>query len=246
MEGLELSAAFALAPNSKKYCGKPTFRKSFAAYLLEKNNKTRAALEKSLKQFTAHYAYLRLIASSNGCKTFDREVTEALWVGNSLLEKVPKEKMATLIAGEFSGPGKLPGKTARALAASLPDGFIPHHSFHVLYLHTITGVIEPSVKNADSCRVSWGTVVSSDKKNAVIRSQMLTRKNGKLLLVPCTKTAKLECAGIPLMKNLKKGDIVACHWGFAAMKLSKPQAARLEKYTRMNLKAANSMKSSGS
>ena len=238
MEGLELSAAFALAPNSKSYCGKPSFRKAFAAYLREKNGKTRAALEKSLKRFTAHYAYLQLIASSNGRKPFDRRVTEALWVGNSLLEKVPKENIAALIAKEFSGRGKLPAKTARALAASLPDGFVPHHSFHVLYLHTITGVIEPSVKNADSCRISWGTVVSTDRESAVIRSQKLVRKEGKLSLVSCLKRMKLCCAGINLTGGIAKGDIVACHWGFAVMRLSKPQAVRLEKYTRANIAAA--------
>jgi len=246
MEGLELSAAFALPPNSKSYCGKPSFRKAFAAYLREKNGKTRASLERSLKRFTAHYAYLQLIAGSNGCRPFDTRVAEALWVGNSLLEKVPKEKIAALIAMEFSGKGKLPVKTARALAASLPGGFVPHHSFHVLYLHTITGVIEPSVKNADSCRISWGNVRAVSKGIATLQSQRLERKNGKLALVPCTKTAKLECAGIGLAAGIAKGDTVACHWGFATMKLSRAQAARLEKYTRMNLKAANSMKSTRS
>jgi hypothetical protein len=121
----------------------------------------------------------------------------------------------------------------------MPGGFVPHHSFHVLYLHTITGIIKPSVQNADSCRVSWGSVVSLGRRNAVLHSQRLVKRNGKLLLEPCRKSVSLCCAGIPFPGRLQKGDCVACHWGFAVMKISRAQEKRLEKYTRANIAAAN-------
>ena len=50
----------------------------------------RKLLQKELKKFTAHYAYLCLIAKANGLSPFDRRVAEALWLGNGLLKKVKR------------------------------------------------------------------------------------------------------------------------------------------------------------
>ena len=92
--------------------------------------------------------------------------------------------MQKLIAQEFSGSARLPAKKAMLLAEKLPDGFVPHHSFHVLYLHTISGVIAPSVKNADLCRPSWGKELALAMA-AILKSQRLLRKKGKLALEEC-------------------------------------------------------------
>ena len=237
MDGVELSARFGLPPNSFSYCGTPVFRRAFAAYMKEKSPANARALEAALSKFRAHYSYLKLIANANGKKPFDRQVTEALWIGNSCLENVKKAGMAKTIMGEFSGRGLLPKGKAARLAAGIPEGAVPHHSFHVLYLHTITGVVRPSLKTADLCRISWGKAVGRKGGKIVISSQKLARKNGKLCLVPCRKTARTSCAGIALVPDAKKGDIVATHWGFAVMKLSESQGARLEKYTRRNIAA---------
>ena len=239
MIGAEISARFALPPNSKGYCGKPGFRKAFAAFLSHKTRANKGALEESLKKFTAHYAYLKLIAKANNLPPFGRKVADALWIGNSLLEKVEKEGMARLILHEFSGQGMLSSARAKKLAQNMPDGFVPHHSFHVLYLHTISGVIPPSLGNADLCRVSWGKVISARGEVAVVQSQKLAKKNGKLALLPHARRIRLSCAGIRLAPGLKPGDLVASHWDFAVMEITLAQVRRLEKYTRQNIAAAN-------
>lgn len=240
MEGVELSARAALPPNSFSYCGTTGFRKALAAYLRKKNAANRLALQGALTKFKAHYSYLKLIAGANGKKPFDRQVTEALWIGNSLLEKVKPAGMAKTIMDEFSGKGLLSYEKAAHLAAGIPRGAVPHHSFHVLYLHTITGVAPPSIRTAEQCRISWGKVAEVKGGKITIDSQKLARRKGRLCLVPCRKIAKTACAGIKLVPNAKKGDIVATHWGFAVMKLSKNQMARLEGYTRKNLSCLGS------
>lgn len=241
MPGAELSARFALPPNSKRYCGTGEFAGKFADYLQDKCASNRIALENSLRKFTAHYAYLKLIADANGLEPFDAQVAEALWIGSRLLENVEKKEMQKLIMRQFVGEEKLSAAKAKKLAEGMPDGFVPHHSFHVLYIHTISGVIEPSVKNADLCRPSWGKVISGDGKGAVLKSQKLLRQNGKLALQECKSKAKTSCAGIALLPELKKGSTVASHWGVAVMELSESQAKRMERYTKNNIAAANSM-----
>ncbi|VVC00973.1 Uncharacterised protein [uncultured archaeon] len=239
MLGVELSARFALPPNSLSYCGKPGFREAFSDFLSSKSEANRAALEKSLGEFTAHFAYLKLIARANRLQPFDEKVAEALWLGNGLLEEVKKEGMAKLIEDEFSGQGMLSAERARKMASGLPDGFVPHHTFHVLYLHTISGVIRPSVGNADACRVSWGRVTGAGEGWVKVKTQKLARLNGRLVLLPCKRKWRTSCAGIGLVSGAKIGDIAASHWGFAVMLISSRQAKRLEKFTEQNIEAAN-------
>lgn len=239
MDGTELAARFALPPNSRSYCGKPSFRKTFTSFLADKSPKNRLSLERELSKFAAHYAYLCLIAAASKHKPFDTEVAEALWVGNPLLKKVKKKGLARLIKKEFSGKGMLSVARAKKFAEGMPEGFVPHHSFHVLYLHTISGVIEPSVESADSCRVSWGKVTRTGSGFLEVATQKLVRKGGNLALVPCSMRWKASCAGIRLLEGVKAGDIVASHWGVAVMKLTPLQARRLAACTHQNIKTAN-------
>ncbi|VVC00062.1 Uncharacterised protein [uncultured archaeon] len=241
MDGIELAARFALPPNSKRYCGKGDFREKFAAYLKGRTPAGRKALEKSLGKFNAHHAYLKLIAKANEKKPFDEKVAEALWIGNGLLKKVERRDLQKLIAEQFSGKGMLSAMKARKLASSMPEGMLPHHSFHVLHVHTISGVIVPSVKNADSCRVSWGKVigVKGGGKAVLVKTQKLASRNGKLALLPVNRVWKTSCAGIMLLPDAEKGDIVASHWGVAVMGLSKAQARQLERATLHNIRALN-------
>lgn len=239
MEGAELSARFALPPNSKSYCGTRKFADVFEGYMCRKNSKNLTALKSALSSFKAHYAYLKLIAAANGRAPFDKKVTEALWLGNGLLQKVKRKDLQRLMLKDFCGGGMLSEKKAKKLASSLPCGFLPHHSFHTLYIHSITGVVPPTVKTSDNCRVSWGRVVRVEKDVVVAETQRLVRKRGKPLLIPCRKRWKTSCAGIELLHGVKKGELVASHWGVAVMKITGKQKEELEKATLQNVKAAN-------
>lgn len=239
MDGAELSARFALPPNSRSYCGTRKFADVFAAYLRNRSAANLRSLKNALSSFRAHYTYLKLIAEANGKRPFDYKVAEALWLGNGLLAKVKRRELQRMMMSEFVGRGMLSAAKAKRLAKDLQDGFVPHHSFHTLYIHTITGVVPPTVRTSDSCRVSWGKVVKVLDGAVEVSTQKLVRKNGILKLIPCKKKWLLNCAGIKLLPDVKKGDIVASHWGIAVMKLSKKQAQGLERATLQNVKAAN-------
>jgi len=239
MNGIELSARFGLPPNSKKYCGRREFAGIFAAYLKRKNTANLRALKKALTHFHAHYSYLKLIAAANGKKPFDPEVTEALWLGNGLLKRVKREDLQKLMLRDFCGKRMLSAERAEKLAAGLPGGFVPHHSFHVFYVHSITDAVPPTVSTSDNCRVSWGKAVKVGKDAVIVETRKLARKREKLVLLPTLKRWKTSCAGIRLLPNVKPGDIVAAHWGVAVMKISKGQAKALERATKQNIRAAN-------
>ncbi len=241
MDGVEMSARFALPPNSRSYCGVGSFAETFARYVGKKSRANRLALEKSLSSFRAHYAYLRLIARKNGRKAFDYEVSEALWLGNGLLGKVKPEDLAGTITGSFVGEGMFSPERAQGVSRSVSGRFLAHHTFHVLHLHTITGVIAPTVANADKCRVSWGKVLRAGKKWVEVRTQKLARRNGKLVLLPCRRRWRTSCAGIPLVPRAKKGNVVAAHWGVAVMKITARQCAWLKRATLRNMAAENSL-----
>jgi hydrogenase maturation factor len=108
-----------------------------------------------------------------------------------------------------------------------------------LYLHTITGVIEPSVENAERCRVGWGRVRKVGVGSAIVDGQELMERNGELVLVPCARKVSTRCTGIELLRKLRAGDLVAIHWGIAVMKISGRQAKRLESVTKANIEIAN-------
>ncbi|MEM4634190.1 MAG: DUF6390 family protein [Candidatus Anstonellaceae archaeon] len=234
-DGLELACRFALPPNSKSYCGKPSFRRAFAKYLEDRNLRNRHNLERELEKFVAHNAYLSLIASCCGLHKFDWRVADAFWIGNALLEQVGREKIAKMIERSFSKKGMLSASRAKALAKGIPDRVYAHHSFHVFYLHSISGAVKPSLKNADSCRISWGRVACLQDGKAILESQRIAKKNGKVRLERCKKAVLLSCQGIPLAENIRKGDWLACHWGYAVLKITRRQAQQLERYTKANL-----------
>jgi len=216
-----------------------SFAGVFADYLRRRSLRNRIALQEEIKRFVAHFAYLELIANANGLQPFDRNVAEAFWIGNGLLKNVRKKDLQRLVLEKFTGKGKLSPARAKKLAEKMPDGFLPHHTFHVLYLHTITGVIEPSVENAERCRVGWGSVKKVGRGFAVVDSQKLAERKGKLLLVPCSRKVLTQCAGIDLLPELQVGDLVAIHWEVAVMKIGKLQLRRLESVTGKNIEIAN-------
>ena len=239
MEGAELSARFALPPNSRSYCGTERFSAVFRRFLAKKSAANLRSLKGALSSFHAHYAYLKLIAAASGRMPFDAKVTEALWLGNGLLKKVKRKDLQLLILKDFCGRGMLSKKRTRNLAGEMPDGFLPHHSFHTLYIHTITGVVPPTVATSDNCRVSWGKVIRAGKNAVEVRTQKLVREKGILKLIPCRKRWLLNCAGIVLLPDVKMGELVASHWGFAVMKITKAQMPGLKRATLANIAAAN-------
>ena len=228
MNGVDLAARYAFVPNRLHYCGQPTF----IAALRSARPRT---LETELKKFAAHYGYLELIAAENGKKPFDLDVVRAFWTGNGLLDHVSSRAIGRFFLHV------LPKNPARALklARNLPAGAVPHHSLNPLYVHFITDKVVRTIRNYDSCCVTWGKILSLSGKSATISRHSLGKKAGKLMLVLKRSRVALEKNGVRFVPALRTGDTVSIHWGMAIERLTPAQSAALERYTRKNINALN-------
>src|SRR3989304_5557246 len=85
MNGVQLCARFSLATTRLRYCG-PEDADSILYQTVVKATDTGAA-RTALEKFEALLPYLEAIARKHGLDPFDRDVVEAYWVGNELLER---------------------------------------------------------------------------------------------------------------------------------------------------------------
>jgi hypothetical protein len=229
MDGLRLCARYSYMPNSLGYCGPPNANTKILDYVFSGD----ADIRPILIEFDALHPYLKLLAGANGIvDEFDERVVEALWIGNELLDKVSAKDIRKMMTDEFKG--YLPEKLLTYLAKKVPEGVVPHHSFHVLHLQTVTGVIERSLENQDNCRVSWGRVVEKGDKLAVA-TQELTVEEGGYALTPRVREVNYQVGG-RTFTDADEGDVVSIHWGLAVEKLSPRRVRKLEEYTNLNLK----------
>lgn len=235
-QALELAARFSCGPNALGLCGPAEFpsfiRKWFAG---DGRKKDAGPLARHMKKFIAPYEYMKIIADANGLAPFDYEVVEAFWLGNKLLDQVSREQVASVITGPFVGPKYLSRERAAALVDSLPARIYPHHSFHVFYIGSISGVLHGTPDELDHCRVSWG-------------KRMETGRGGKDGWTVHTRPLELSGGrasfGQPVTRNWKPwmgkpappvGATLCAHWNQAVMEIDKKQEKNLEKYTRINM-----------
>jgi hypothetical protein len=228
-DGIGLAARYSFPPNRKGYCGNASFQTALAACDTER-------MGAELEKFRAHNAYLTLIARENKKGKFDKDVVEAFWIGNSLLENVSERALARFIKEELFPRGSA---RALALADSVPDGALPHHSFNALYVHFVTDAVKRSVENYDSCCVSCGKVLSVSEKKAVIRRNSISAdKGGMFILKQVECPVAFERDGSRFVEPCE-GDVISVHWGMALEKLSPKRVKNLERYTRINIDACN-------
>lgn len=191
-------------------------------------------VKKLFPTFYGLYAYLSLIAKSNGQKPLDEEVVEAYWLGNRLLETVELENLKKTITADLAKPGLLPKTIAEGKANALSGQVFPHHSFHVLYMNFITKKVEPILQNLDKCLVKWGKILELNGSNLKVETVQLTHK-------PKFELAHTTCKVNNLFaKEANKGDFVALHWENAIIVLSEKQLENLKFYTQKNIDLLNS------
>lgn len=237
MDGLERGAGYSLPPCSLGLCGQKGSADVLFGYIDKK--KSKEEVKKEFRKFEGLYPYLELIASESSMKPFDSKVIDAYWIGNELLENVRISKFRKMIMDKFSGKGKLPLAVAKRFASLLPEGAIPHHSFHVLYFNSITGRLSPSIRLLDKCRIGWGKVERVGKKNAIVSSSPLLFRKGLYFLGRARKEeVSLMYRGRQLV-NPKKGDIVTFHWGIVVDILTEEQRDNLRAYTLRSIKGVN-------
>ena len=222
MQDIKRWLSYSYPPHKLGFCG-PIKRRKIKGHYLD--------------EFEGVRSYCRLIAKKNKIKNpYSYKVLEAYWLGNKLLDKVTKKDLQEMIGREFVGLGKLTKAQAESLAKKVSNKAVPHHSFHVMHIGSVTGTVNIKGKLKDLCRIGWGVVVSRDQ-----RSEIRDRVTIKVIYQPLVKNklgkekTKEVVWNKKLVPKLKKGDWVAFHWNTVVDVLSKEEVGLLKKYTLKNL-----------
>ncbi|MFC1726982.1 DUF6390 family protein [Patescibacteria group bacterium] len=243
MSGLKLAAIYGFPPFKLGFCG-PEGEESLDSLIgFIKGEKVLAEKSrKILSRFVAAYPYYRLIANSNRIKNpFDKKVVEAYWLGNQLLDNIPPSALKKMILNDFYQPGLPDRIQLKKTVATIPAAAKAHHSFHVLFIGSVTGKVEFTDKVRDICRIGWGRVNKIKNQSAgwriKIKNRPLKQQNDRYYLAEETK--KEINWDRDFVPQVKIGDIVSFHWGQACQVLNKKEVENLEKYTQLNIKAFN-------
>jgi len=236
LEGTLRFIRYAFMPNRLRYCGGDDNRTLFE-YGTE--GVSDGGLQPLLRQFSGALSYLQLIARANNlADAFDARVVEAYWIGNELLEGVEVRQLYDALLERFGK--QLTGRTRDLVLGKAPAGAHPHHSFHVLDVHSRVGELGNTLRTLDDCRVSLGRVLSVDAAELVVERQPVSMRMGKLVLDEArTERVLRQVDGRGFAEEATPGDWVSIHWGWLCEVLDDRQRRNLERYTRYHLAIAN-------
>jgi hypothetical protein len=223
-------------PNLLRYCGGDDNRTLFdygVARVVD------GGVTPLLQKFTGALPYLRLIARANGiADPFDDRVVEAYWLGNELLEHVEVCQLYEALAERVGR--HLSGRARAWVLGKAPAGARPHHSFHVLDVHSRVGDLGHSLRTMDQCRVSWGRVARVESAELVVLRQPLVLVDGKLALGPAREERVLrQVDGHGFADAVAPGDDVSLHWGWVCETITPTQRVTLARYSDYHLTIAN-------
>ena len=223
-------------PNRLRYCGGDHNRTLFE-YGLEQT--IDGGLTPLLRRFTGALPYLQLIARANGlADPFDARVVEAYWLGNELLDGVEVRQLYDALLERFGK--QLQGRTRELVLSKAPAGARPHHSFHVLDVHSRVGELENSLETMDACRVSSGRVVRLEGAEAIVERRPLVLQAGRLAFGPArTERVLRQVEGRGFADDAQAGDWVTLHWGWVCEVIDDRQRRDLERYSLHHLRLAS-------
>ncbi|MFA5070245.1 MAG: DUF6390 family protein [Patescibacteria group bacterium] len=233
--GLKLAARYSFRPFSLGFCGpqENQAKKVVTHYLLGEKN-IEGQVRKIFRQFVGAYPYYQLIALKNKIRDpLDKRVVEAYWLGNELLDRVTRKDIGQMILRAFVFTGWMDLARAKRIIENLPAGVSPHHSFHVLFLGSVTDTVAIKGKTIDLCRIACGQVKKASDNRMTVEYKPLAKEPKTRLAGKIKKEIYYEPNfGI----KAKIGDWVSFHWNFVCDKLNPKQVKNLEKYTLRNLK----------
>lgn len=248
-DGAILAARHSFMPNRLGYCGPDENEILLEACL---SNKRSDELIKALEAFQGAQPYLRFIAQSQGLDNFDYRVVEAYWIGNDLLQRIPRTGFYEHLRERLSR--KFPKEHIKRLFESKPYATFPHHALHVFNAFSSMGTVPDAFANAvgrddtvgelmDRCRISWGRVLGRDDEgNLIVEYEPIRRHNGVLSFGRPIHTHVIsQVNGKSFVNDAGTGDWVSFHWGLACSKLTPQQVANLKKYTQMDMEVANAV-----
>jgi len=243
-QGLLLCARYSVAPNFFGYCG-PDENPNLIDHL--KDQIADREVSSILSEFETLYQYLIFIATENKIlDPFNKNVVEAYWVGNSLLHKASNFDYVSLLKEKLSIESKTGMKKFYSIRKKvLSNHFFPHHSFHVFNIFKRTGH-DPSVhtlQTMDACRIAFGKVKSQNSKTKTVTVEtkpLVIFKNKLVFGKPILKELKTNYNGKTFLRDVRIGDWISFHWGFACDILTKEQVKNLVFYTQKSIDFFNS------
>ncbi len=235
MDGVALGARFSLATNRLNFCGPADAEPTLYRAITEGTDlgPARAALER----FEALFPYLEAIGAKHDLDPFDRQVVEAYWIGNRLLDAFAPDDFRAILAA-LSRRG-LPRATAERLAAHLPSDPIPHHAFHVSFVGVgeVTGHVATTLANMEQCRPARASVSRVQAGTLDVEHPELSLDGGRLVLTGRrVETLPYDPRILP---GLRPGAEVALHWRHPALLLDRDRAERLGRYSARSFAAAS-------
>ncbi|HLY77188.1 MAG TPA: DUF6390 family protein [Thermoplasmata archaeon] len=235
MDGVALCARFSIATNRLQFCGPMDAEP--ALYRAITTARGDAEAREHLSRFEALMPYLEAIGRKHGLDPFDRQVVEAYWVGNSLLDALDAADFRALLDALVRRG--LPRSFAQRLGNHLPSTPLFHHAFHVSFVGVgnVTGHVETTLANMEACRPAWGTVHARSASTLTIERSSWAVRDGRLVVGP---TVPVKTAFDPrVLPELGVGAPVVLHWGWPALQLEERQRVALEEYSRRSIESAN-------
>lgn len=240
VQGAVLFARYAYPPNALGYCGPED---SAALFGYGSAGTVDRGLAELARGFAGAWPYLEFIAAQSGIgDPLDRRVVEAYWLGNELLGAVQLRAFGESLLERFRRPA---GHAWGFLAEAIPEGAVPHHSFHVFGVYPWVGLLrgdhgDTPLRILDRCRIRWGQVVAVEGDHVMVLSRPLTW-DGREIGVgePAAETVRRAISGAGLAGDLRAGDWVSLHWDWVCDKLTRRQLANLRRFTRRQLEITN-------
>lgn len=236
ISGAALFARFALPPNAYGYCGPADV--SLVEELTAAGDAAVDELRVIAQQFDGAWPYLQFIAGSAGRDPLSREVVEAYWVGNGLLNDID------LLAWGNSVEDRFRARTGRRWQV-LADGIVgsvPNHAFHVFCVYPWVGLLrsgfsDQALNVIDQCRIRWGTVVDVIGDEVLARSRPL-EWDGHSISLGVERVERVR-ASVASDERVEVGDDIAMHWDYVCQKLTPRHLGHLVRYHDRHLKIAN-------
>ncbi len=236
VDGIARCSRYAFGPNRLHYCG-PDASQEIYAYM--HNNSSDKRLEQLMTQFAVLYPYLQLIASSNGISDpFDRRVVEAYWLGNSLLDTISSQQFYRHLDETLDIKKRFGTSGARETYDKLPQGALPHHSFHVMHIWRRSGNVAEnhSIDSIDKCCISGGQVITIDGPKLTIKRKPIILKEDSLVYGdPIEEPVVRRLDDDNYFDDVQIGDWITIHWDFPCEIVTEQEVQQLERYTEKTL-----------
>ncbi|MGW5112687.1 DUF6390 family protein [Nocardia sp. NPDC004123] len=235
VDGTEMFARYAYAPNALGYCGPPD-----SAGL---RGGSSAAVRATAPLFSGAWPYLCVMSALTGIEDpLDARLVESYWLGGGVGAALdPAEVGAALLARI----GPVAGQYWAHLSARLATEAAPNHSFHVLGVYPWSRLLDaagegPALRILDDCRITWARVIDRSDSQVVVRARRLSWNGLSLgLSRPEDRSLDVWHDGYAAVPDVEAGDILAVHWNHLCGRLSPVQAAALATTTVRQIRVTN-------